>query len=62
MRRFIGVSICLMLSAIAVHASSGAKAYKYYHRGVFISVDFAAGMTFNEGNDIPVYTKNIVNN
>lgn len=48
MRRFIGVSICLMLSAIAVHASSGAKAYKYYHRGVFISVDFAAGMAFNE--------------
>jgi len=48
MRRFIGVSICLMLSAIAVHASSGAKAYKYYHSGVFISVDFAAGMAFNE--------------
>ena len=48
MRRFIGVSICLMLSAIAMHASSGAKAYKYYHRGVFISVDFAAGMAFNE--------------
>ena len=48
MRRFIGVSICLMLSAIAMHASSGVKAYKYYHRGVFISVDFAAGMAFNE--------------
>lgn len=48
MRRFIGVSICLMLSAIAVHASSRAKGYEYYHRGVFISVDFAAGMAFNE--------------
>lgn len=48
MKRFIGVSICLMLSAIAVHASSRAKGYEYYHRGVFISVDFAAGMAFNE--------------
>ena len=48
MRRFIGVSICLMLSAIAVHASSRAKGYEYYHRGVFISIDFAAGMAFNE--------------
>ena len=42
------MSICLMLSAIAVHASSRAKGYEYYHRGVFISVDFAAGMAFNE--------------
>ena len=48
MRRFIGVSICLMLSAIAVHASSRFREYEYFHRGVFISVDFAAGMAFNE--------------
>lgn len=48
MRRFIGVSICLMLLAIAVHASSGSKEYGYYHRGVFISVDLATGMAFNE--------------
>ena len=48
MKIFIGVSICLMLSAIAVHASSGAKEYGYYQRGVFVSVDLATGMAFNE--------------
>ena len=48
MRRFIGVSICLMLSAIAVHASSKFREYEYFHRGVFLSVDFEAGMAFNE--------------
>ena len=48
MRRFIGVSIFLMLSAIAVHASSKTSEYEYYHRGIFISVDFAAGAAFNE--------------
>ena len=48
MKIFIGVSICLMLSAIAVHASSRFSEYEYYHRGVFISVDFTAGMAFNE--------------
>ena len=42
------MSICLMLSAIAVHASFRLREYEYYHRGVFISVDFAAGMAFNE--------------
>lgn len=48
MRRIIGVSICLMLSAIAVHASSDAREFKYYHKGVFVSFDFAAGAAFNE--------------
>lgn len=42
------MSICLMLSAIAVQASSRFREYEYFHRGVFISVDFAAGMAFNE--------------
>ena len=37
-----------MLSAIAVHASSRFSEYECYHRGVFISVDFTAGMAFNE--------------
>lgn len=38
----------MMLSAIAVHASSRISEYEYYRRGVFISVDFAAGTAFNE--------------
>lgn len=42
------MSICLMLSAIAVHSSSRFREYEYFHRGVFISVDFAAGLAFNE--------------
>ena len=48
MKRFIGVSIFLMLSAIAVHALSRTSEYEYYRRGIFISVDFAAGAAFNE--------------
>ena len=41
MKRFIIVSISLMLSAIAVSASDKANDFKYYHRGVFVSLDFA---------------------
>ena len=37
-----------MLSAIAVHALSRTSGYEYYRRGIFISVDFAAGAAFNE--------------
>ena len=44
----MGVSICLMLSAIAVHASTGTIEYDCYPKGVFISVDFALGVVLNE--------------
>ena len=47
MRRFISVSICLVLSAIAVSASEKANEFKYYHRGVFVSLDFAPGAALN---------------
>lgn len=47
MKRFIIVSISLMLSAIAVSASDKANDFKYYHRGVFVSLDFAPGAALN---------------
>ena len=47
MKRFISVSICLVLSAIAVSASEKANEFKYYHRGVFMSLDFAPGVVLN---------------
>ena len=47
MKRFIIVSICLVLSAIAVSASEKANDFKYYHRGVFVSLDFAPGAALN---------------
>ncbi|MBR5836564.1 MAG: hypothetical protein IKY66_10440 [Bacteroidales bacterium] len=47
MKRFISVSICLVLSAIAVSASEKANEFKYYHRGVFVSLDFAPGAALN---------------
>ena len=47
MKRVIIVSICMMLSAIAVFASEKGSDYKYYKRGVFVSIDFAPGLAFN---------------
>ena len=47
MKRFIIVSICLVLSAIAVSASEKANDFKFYHRGVFVSLDFAPGAALN---------------
>ena len=47
MKRFMIVSISLMLSAIAVSASEKAKDFKYYHRGVFVSLDFSPGVALN---------------
>ena len=41
------VSICMMLSAIAVFASEKGSDYKYYKRGVVVSIDFVPGMAFN---------------
>ena len=37
----------MMLSAIAVHGSEKDKDYKYYQRGVFVSLDFAPGAALN---------------
>ena len=48
MKRFISVSIGLMLSAIAVSASDKGDDYNYFQRGVFVSVDFAPGVILNE--------------
>ena len=48
MKRFISVSICLMLSAIAISASEKGDDYNYFQRGVFVSVDFAPGVILNE--------------
>ena len=41
------MGICMMLSAIAVHGSEKDKDYKYYQRGVFVSLDFAPGAALN---------------
>lgn len=48
MKRFISVSICLMLSAIAISASEKGDDYNYFQRGVYVSVDFAPGVILNE--------------
>ena len=47
MRRFIFMGISMMLSAIAVHGSERNKDYRYYHEGVFISLEFAPGTALN---------------
>lgn len=47
MKRFIMVSMYIMLSAIAVSASGKANAFKFYHKGVFVSLDFAPGAALN---------------
>ena len=47
MKRFISVSICLVLSAIAVYSTERSKDYHFYHRGIFISLDFAPGAALN---------------
>ena len=47
MKRFIMVSMYIMLSAIAVSASEKVNAFKFYHRGVFVSLDFAPGAALN---------------
>ena len=41
------MGISMMLSAIAVHGSERNKDYRYYHEGVFISLDFAPGIALN---------------
>ena len=41
------VSIFMVLSAIAVFASEKGSAYKYFKRGVFVSIDFVPGLAFN---------------
>ena len=38
----------MMLSAIAVFASEKGIDYKYYKRGVFVSIDFAPGLAIND--------------
>ena len=48
MKRFISVSMCLMLSAIAIYASEKDGDYYYFQRGVFVSLDFAPGVILNE--------------
>ena len=48
MKRFVMVSIFMVLSAIAVCASEKSKDYNYYHKGVFVSIDFTPGLAIND--------------
>ena len=42
------MGICLMLLSVVTFASEKVKQSDYFQRGVFFSVDFSAGNTFNE--------------
>lgn len=46
MKRFIITAICMALLSVSANATD--NNYKYFKKGVFISVDFAAGAAFNE--------------
>ena len=46
MKRFIITAICMALLSISAHATD--NNYKYFKKGVFLSVDFAVGAAFNE--------------
>ena len=48
MKRFLIISISMMLLSMSTFASDKGKQYDYFHRGAFFSVDFSAGNTFNE--------------
>ena len=48
MKRFLIMSISLMLLSMSTFASDKSKQYDYFQRGAFFSVDFSAGNTFNE--------------
>ena len=61
MKRFISVSMCLMLSAIAIYASANEGDYNYFHRGIFVSVDFAPGAILNDIYSVNMYIVPIVN-
>ena len=41
------MGICLMLSAIAMYGAEKDNDYKFYKRGVFVSLDFAPGLALN---------------
>ena len=47
MKCIISMGICLMLSAIAMHGAEKENDYKFYKRGVFVSLDFAPGLALN---------------
>ena len=48
MKRFLIMSISMMLLSMSTFASDKGKQYDYFHRGAFFSVDFSAGNTLNE--------------
>ena len=48
MKRFVMTSICMALLSIAANATDKDHHLEYFKRGVFVSVDFAAGAAFNE--------------
>ena len=47
MKRIICMGICMMLSAIAMLGAEKDNDYKFYKRGVFVSLDFAPGLALN---------------
>lgn len=48
MKRFIMTGICIALLSIAANATDKDYQPEYFKRGVFVSVDFAAGAAFND--------------
>lgn len=48
MKRFLALSICLMMLATLTHAAEKDTDPQYFQKGAFVSVDFSAGNTFNE--------------
>ena len=48
MKRFLIMSISMMLLSMSTFASDKGKQYDYFQRGAFFSVDFSVGNTFNE--------------
>ena len=48
MKRFLIMSISMMLLSMSTFASDKSKQYDYFQRGAFFSVDFSVGNTFNE--------------
>ena len=48
MKKYLLLSIYLMLNSVALFAVEKGKQYEYFRTGVYVSVDLSAGKTFNE--------------